>query len=70
LGAWHLREHGVSTLEYAVILAAVVTALVVGQFYLRRAISHKWRESVDSVFGQGRQYSTDPGKQTVVVVED
>lgn len=45
-----------STLEYAVILAVVVAALVAMQMYMKRAAQGKIRQSADQI---GRQFSAD-----------
>ncbi len=52
---------GMTTLEYSVLVLAVVLALLAVQVSLRRAVSSKWREAADS-FGSGRQY--EPGVTT------
>ena len=52
---------GMTTLEYSVVVLAMVIALLAVQVSLRRAISYKWREAADS-FGSGRQY--EPGVTT------
>lgn len=49
---------GITTLEYAVLLACLVAALVSFQTGLRRSLCAKWREAADS-FGSGRQYNPD-----------
>jgi hypothetical protein len=48
------RLKGQSTLEYAMVIAIVVGALLVMQIYMRRGLQGKLRESTDSV---GAQYS-------------
>jgi Flp pilus assembly pilin Flp len=45
---------GQSTLEYAVIIAVVVAALLAIQIYMKRGVQGKLRESTDSI---GEQYS-------------
>lgn len=67
MGTWPRNDRGITTLEFAILVAAILAALIAGQVYLRRAISYKWRESVDGTFGQGLQYSTEPGKETTIV---
>ncbi|MDD5019646.1 MAG: hypothetical protein PHH75_04630 [Candidatus Omnitrophica bacterium] len=57
---------GMSVLEYSLLIAAILAALLSVQVYLRRAISYKWRDAADS-FGLGRQYETDGSKATTVV---
>ena len=56
---------GVTVIEYAVLLAAMVAALVAMQTPLRRAISGRWRQAAD-VFGDGRQYEPQGARATVV----
>jgi Flp pilus assembly pilin Flp len=43
------------SLEYAILIAVVVAALVGMSAYVKRTISGKWREAADT-FGFGRQY--------------
>jgi Flp pilus assembly pilin Flp len=49
------REKGLSSLEYALLIALVVTVLTAMAFYLQRSLSGKWRDVGDN-FGFGRQY--------------
>jgi len=49
---------GATVIEYAIIIASVAIALIGMSVYLKRAISGKWKQSVD-VFGYGRQYGKD-----------
>lgn len=42
-------------LEYTLLLAAVIAALVAMQVYLKRAVVGKWKGAIDAV-GGGRQY--------------
>jgi len=44
-----------SIIEYSLILAVVVAAILGMQIYLKRAISGRWRQAADT-FGYGRQY--------------
>jgi uncharacterized protein (UPF0333 family) len=67
VAAWRLSKKGISSLEFGILIAAIVAAILVGQVFLRRAISSKWRQSIDQAFGEGRQYSTEPGKETVII---
>lgn len=53
------NKSGLSTLEYAVLVVAVAVAVAAVQLYVRRAISGRFKESVDS-FGQGRLYDIQP----------
>ncbi|MDD5004882.1 MAG: hypothetical protein PHS93_00020 [Candidatus Omnitrophica bacterium] len=56
------RKTAASTLEYVVLIAIIVAALMAMQFYLRRAICGSFRSTADT-FGQGRQY--EPSVTTV-----
>ncbi len=55
---------GQSTLEYAMIIAVVVGAIIAMQIYLRRGVQGKLRESVDNI---GGQYSAGHMTSTVTV---
>jgi Flp pilus assembly pilin Flp len=48
-------KKGMLSLEYAILIAILVAALLGMAVYIKRAISGKFRESGD-VFGYGRQY--------------
>ena len=48
-------QGGFSVIEYAVLIAVLVAALIGTSIYLKRSISGKWREVADT-FGYGRQY--------------
>ncbi len=54
------KRKGQSTLEYAVIIAVVVGALVAMQIYMKRGVEGKLRESTDNI---GEQF--DAEKTTV-----
>lgn len=56
---FYKRLRGVSMIEYSLLLAVVVAAIVGAQIYLKRAISGRWRQAADT-FGYGRQ-ATSPG---------
>lgn len=56
------RRRGQTALEYAVLIAVVVAALVGMSIYVKRSLSGKWRE-VGDTFGHGRQY--EPGTTLV-----
>ena len=43
------------SLEYALLIAIIVAALIGISIYLKRAISGRWR-TVGDTFGHGRQY--------------
>lgn len=60
------RKAGFSTLEYALLVTAIVIGLVAAQVYLTRAVSSKWRDTADA-FGNGRQLKTDGAGATVVI---
>lgn len=49
-----LRKRGQSTLEYAVVIAVVVAALVVMQLYVRRGFQGRLRQSADDI---GEQFA-------------
>jgi uncharacterized protein (UPF0333 family) len=49
-----MRRKGQSTLEYAVLIAVVVGALLAMQIYMKRGIQGKLRQSADQI---GEQYS-------------
>ncbi len=49
---------GTTALEYSVVIAVVVAALIGMQVYVKRAVCARWKESGD-VFGFGRQYDRD-----------
>ena len=57
-----LAERGQSVIEYAVLIAVAVAALVGMSVYTKRALMGKWR-TVGDTFGSGRQY--EPGVTTV-----
>ncbi len=52
------RNKASLTVEYAILIAIVVAALLGMQGYVRRAICGRWRAAADT-FGFGRQY--EPG---------
>lgn len=60
------NNKGISILEYAILIAVILLALLATQDYLRRAISYKWRECAD-VFGGGAQYESQGAKATQVI---
>jgi len=60
-----MRKAGISILEYAVLITAVVVALAMAQTALRRAVCAKWRDAAD-VFGSGRQYENQGSKTTTI----
>ncbi len=58
------KRKGQSTLEYALIIAVVVAAFIVMQYYMRRGVEGKLRESIDDI-GQGGQYVAGNTTSTV-----
>ena len=46
------HEKGQSTVEYAIIIAVVISALLVMQFWMRRGVMGKLRDSTDSIGDQ------------------
>ena len=50
---------GQTTLEYAAMVAIVAGALLAMSFYIKRALSGRWR-AVGDTFGYGRQYEPNP----------
>lgn len=58
------RQKAMAIIEYSLLIAIVVAALLGMQIYLKRGVSGKWKESGD-VFGFGRQYDRDPNKTHV-----
>lgn len=48
-------KKGTMSLEYSIVIAVIVAALIGIQIYVKRAICARWKESGD-VFGYGRQY--------------
>lgn len=62
------KNSGISIMEYAVLVSVLVLALIAMQTPLRRALSYKWKQSIDTVFStDGRQY--EPGVTAVTVNE-
>jgi Flp pilus assembly pilin Flp len=55
---------GITSMEYAVFILALVASLIVMQVPLRRALSSKWRDTGDA-FGAGRQYDSTKSVVTV-----
>ncbi len=51
-----LKNRGMLSLEYAVVITILIAALLAMSVYIRRAICGKLRESGDT-FGYGRQYA-------------
>jgi Flp pilus assembly pilin Flp len=60
---------GLTVLEYAVLMTAIVSALFLSFSYLRRAVEHRWRDGADQ-FGTGLQYqAAEDGAQATVVIK-
>lgn len=57
----NLRK-GSLAIEYAVLVAVVIAALIGMQAFIKRALCGRWRSTADA-FGYGRQYEPD---ETVV----
>lgn len=64
-GGNYKAKKAFSTLEYAVLIAVTVAALITMSVYIKRAVSGRFKDTADS-FGFGRQY--DP-KTTVETIE-
>ncbi len=56
-----MRNRGQSTLEYALIIAVALAALLAMQHYMRRGVEGKLRSSADSM---GEQYSAGDTRGT------
>ena len=50
-----IYQKGNLILEYSILIAIVIAALVSMQVYVKRALCGRWRQTGD-VFGSGRQY--------------
>jgi len=61
------RDIGQTTLEYAVIIAVVVAALVAMQIYMKRGIEGKLRDSTDKIGEQFEATNTDVSRNTTHV---
>ena len=53
-----VRERAFSTIEYALLIAVAVAALITMSVYIKRAVSGRFKDTADS-FGFGRQYDPD-----------
>jgi uncharacterized protein (UPF0333 family) len=60
-----LRRKGQSTLEYALIIAVVVAALLVVQIYMRRSVRGRLRSSSDQI---GDQYGVNTYSRGVMTI--
>jgi uncharacterized protein (UPF0333 family) len=68
-----LSRKGQSTLEYAILIACIVGALIVMQIYLKRAFQGKMAESTDQIgeqfdvnHSETHSYSTRTGQVTQI----
>jgi Flp pilus assembly pilin Flp len=52
------EKNSISVVEYTVFILVIILALIGMSKYLRRAISGKWKTSIDT-YGWGRQYNPD-----------
>ncbi len=50
-----MQKRGFLSLEYALLVAILIAALLGVAFYFQRSLSGKWRDAGDSL-GFGRQY--------------
>ena len=62
------KTKGSLTIEYAILIAIVVAALIGMQDYVRRAICGRWRAAADT-FGHGRQYEYYPERHLITPVK-
>lgn len=53
----HQREKGQSTVEYAIIIAVVISALLAMQMWMRRGVMGKLRDSTDQIGDQFNPYA-------------
>lgn len=52
-------KKGLLAVEYALLIAAFIAAVVGAAVYMKRAVCGHWRTQADT-FGYGRQYEPDP----------
>jgi uncharacterized protein (UPF0333 family) len=57
---YHLKNRGQSTLEYAVVIAVIVAALVAMQTYIKRGMMGKLKQGADDM---GEQFSSHASTQ-------
>ncbi len=50
------KFRGISSIEYAFLFIVLAAAFIGMAVYFKRAISGRWRQTVDDAFGKGRQY--------------
>jgi len=49
-----MKKKGMSVVEYSLLMAVLIAALLAMQVYVKRAVNGRWKEAGD-VFGFGRQ---------------
>ena len=54
------RVRAASAIEYAMVVAVVIAALLGIQLYVKQAICDRWRQAADTL-GYGRQYQGPAG---------
>ena len=64
-----INRRGQSALEYAVLLAVIVAALVAMQVYVKRAASGRLKESADDLGSQYDARHTDVDETTMTTAE-
>ena len=57
-GGNYKAQRAFSTLEYSLLIAVAIAALITMSVYIKRAVSGRFKDTADS-FGFGRQY--EPG---------
>ena len=62
------RRKGQSILEYALIIAVIVGALIAMQIFLKRSVQGKLRDSIDDI-GGGGQYAAGHVNSNFVTVQ-
>lgn len=60
----YLNKRGQSTLEYGLVIAVVVAALIAMQAYFKRGLQGKLKQASDDI---GEQYSPDATNSTITV---
>jgi len=64
-----LGRSGLTVLEYAVLVTAIVVAVALSATRVRRAVERKWRDNADQ-FGMGLQYQeAEAGAQATVIIK-
>jgi len=62
----HLHKKGQGTLEYAVIIAVIVAALLTMQIYIKRGLQGRFRQASDDIGDQFSPGITTGGYTTVI----